>query len=82
MRRREPCAWTAANRTLENQDVVLWYIVGVNHIVRPEDWPVLPCHRAGFMLRPWGFFDRSPALDVPRPLPQHNGCHHDGEGTC
>lgn len=74
-------AWTAANRTLDNQDVVLWYVVGVNHIVRPEDWPVLPCHRAGFMLRPWGFFDRSPALDVPRPTPQHahagdgEGCH-------
>jgi primary-amine oxidase len=30
----------------------------------PEDWPVMPAERAGFMLKPAGFFDRNPALDV------------------
>jgi primary-amine oxidase len=30
-----------------------------------EDWPVMPVERAGFALRPAGFFDRNPALDVP-----------------
>jgi primary-amine oxidase len=60
-------AWTQADRNLENEDVVLWYTVGMNHIVRPEDWPVAPVHRARFHLKPWGFFNHNPALDVPVP---------------
>jgi primary-amine oxidase len=59
--------WTAANRPLENQDVVLWYTMGVTHIARPEEWPVMNVHRAGFKLMPNGFFARNPALDVPKP---------------
>jgi primary-amine oxidase len=59
--------WTQACRNLENDDVVLWYTIGMNHIVRPEDWPVAPVHRARFHLKPWGFFDHNPALDVPAP---------------
>jgi len=58
--------WTAANRSLENQDLVLWYTFGVTHIPRPEEWPVMTCHRAGFKLLPAGFFERNPALDVPK----------------
>ena len=64
--------WLAANRPLQNTDLVLWYTVGVNHLVRPEDWPVAPVHRAGFTLKPWNFFDRNPALDLPTP----NHCAH------
>jgi hypothetical protein len=30
----------------------------------------------GFMLKPNGFFDRNPALDVPAPISDH--CHHHG----
>ncbi|HJQ26361.1 MAG TPA: primary-amine oxidase [Blastocatellia bacterium] len=59
--------WTAANRSIDNQDVVLWYTMGVTHIPRPEEWPVMTCHRAGFKLLPAGFFARNPALDVPKP---------------
>ena len=59
--------FTAANRPLEGEDVVLWYVAGVNHIIRPEDFPVSPVHRCGFMLKPWGFFDANPALDVAPP---------------
>jgi primary-amine oxidase len=33
--------------------------------VRPEDWPVMPVEYCGFLLSPFGFFDRNPALDVP-----------------
>jgi primary-amine oxidase len=33
--------------------------------VRPEDWPVMPVDYAGFKLKPVGFFDRNPALNVP-----------------
>ena len=59
---------------LENTDVVLWYTFGAHHIVRPEDWPVMPVTTIGFMLKPVGFFDRNPALDVPRPMPHGECC--------
>lgn len=54
--------WTAANRPLSG-DVVLWYTLGITHNPRPEDWPVMPVHEAGFLLRPVAFFDRNPVLD-------------------
>lgn len=58
--------WVRANRGIENKDIVLWYTMGVTHIPRPEDWPVMPVHKAGFKLMPVGFFVKNPALDVPR----------------
>ncbi len=58
--------WTKGNRAIENQDIVLWYSMGVTHIPRPEDWPVMPVHKAGFKLMPNGFFARNPAMDVPK----------------
>lgn len=58
--------WTQANRKIENTDVVLWYTVGVTHIPRTEDWPVMPVLRTGFQLVPNNFFGRNPALDVRR----------------
>ncbi len=58
-------AYAAADRELENRDIVLWYNFGLTHIPRPEDWPVMPVEYTGFTLQPLGFFDRNPALDVP-----------------
>jgi primary-amine oxidase len=58
-------AWTARNRPIAGADVVLWYVFGVHHITRPEDWPVMPADTVSFWLKPAGFFDRNPALDVP-----------------
>jgi primary-amine oxidase len=58
--------WTTANRPVDNQDIVLWYTMGVTHNPRPEDWPVMPVHAAGFRLVPWGFFARNPAMDIPQ----------------
>jgi primary-amine oxidase len=66
--------WTAGNRSIEDTDVVLWHTFGTSHAARPEDWPVMPVERAGFRLRPWGFFDRNPTLDVP---PSDGGHCHD-----
>jgi primary-amine oxidase len=62
----------AADRELEDTDLVLWYVFGSHHVVRPEDWPVMPVERLGFTLKPLGFFDRNPALDVP---PSHGTPH-------
>ena len=64
--------WTAADRSLEDTDIVLWYVFGSHHVPRLEDWPVMPVVTCGFHLRPLGFFDRNPALDVP---PQPGHCH-------
>ena len=58
-------AWTAQNRSIENTDVVLWYVFGIHHLTRPEDWPIMPVDTVSFWLKPSGFFDRNPALDVP-----------------
>lgn len=37
----------------------------VTHFVRPEDYPVMPCDQIGFSLKPVGFFECNPAIDVP-----------------
>jgi primary-amine oxidase len=64
--------WTTANRSTDDRDVVLWYTMGVTHNPRPEDWPVMPVHAAGFKLVPWGFFVGNPVLDLP-PGPSDSG---------
>lgn len=48
-------AWTNGGSTLTNADVVVWYTLGVTHVPRPEDWPVMPVVRASFVLKPIGF---------------------------
>jgi primary-amine oxidase len=63
--------FVAQDRSLDNEELVVWYTFGAHHTVRPEDWPVMPVTSIGFMLRPSGFFDKSPALDVPRPVSAH-----------
>jgi len=59
-------AWTAANRNIADEDLVVWYTFGMHHVVRLEDWPVMPRQHVGFMLQPHGFFDQNPTLDLPR----------------
>ena len=71
--------WTEAERSIEDTDVVLWYVFGIHHVPRVEDWPVMPVDIVSFRLTPAGFFDRNPALDVA-PQPGH-GAGHDGEGA-
>jgi primary-amine oxidase len=56
--------WTASNRSIEEADVVLWYVFGIHHVPRVEDWPVMPVDVVSFHLKPSGFFDANPALDV------------------
>ena len=50
---------------LTDTDVVLWHTFGTSHLPRPEDWPIMPCEYVGFTLKPVGFFDRNPTIDVP-----------------
>jgi primary-amine oxidase len=67
-------AYVSGDRPLEGGDVVVWYTFGAHHVVRPEDWPVMPVTRAGFHLKPAGFFDHNPAID----LPPADHCGHGG----
>jgi primary-amine oxidase len=67
------------NRDLKNTDVVLWYVFGLNHIPRTEDWPVMPVERLGFTLKPVNFFRRSPAMDV---APNEAKCHCGSSCNC
>jgi primary-amine oxidase len=59
--------WTKADRNIAATDLVVWYTFGQTHIPRVEDWPVMPVTSVGFLLRPDGFFDANPALDLPPP---------------
>ncbi len=57
--------YIADDESLMGEDIVLWYTMGVTHIPRSEDWPVMPVHRVGFKLVPRGFFSRNPAINLP-----------------
>ena len=67
--------WTKANRKVDNTEIALWYVFAHNHVPRPEDWPVMPVSMLGFQFRPDGFFERSPAMDVPPPPAKSACCH-------
>ncbi|MEH2030946.1 MAG: primary-amine oxidase [Nostoc sp.] len=57
--------YIADDEALMGEDIVLWYTMGVTHIPRSEDWPVMPVHQVGFKLVPRGFFSRNPAINLP-----------------
>jgi primary-amine oxidase len=73
-------AYVEDDAPLDNAELVVWYTFGAHHVVRPEDWPVMPVTYIGFALKPVGFFDRNPALDVPRP--DGRSCEHPAPGSC
>ena len=67
-------AWTEADRSVQDADIVIWYTFGMTHIARPEDWPVMPVAYTGFTMKPVGFFDMNPALDVPPSAHANGAC--------
>ncbi len=69
--------WTQADRPVSDRDIVVWYTLGHHHVPRPEDWPVMPVAAVGFTLKPAGFFERNPALDVPPSVPHPDHCHQE-----
>ncbi|XP_024540285.1 uncharacterized protein LOC9634796 isoform X1 [Selaginella moellendorffii] len=69
--------WTKRDKNLEQADIVLWYTFGVIHVPRLEDWPVMPVEHLGFSLAPVGFFNCSPAIDVPPSEHQANAAKED-----
>jgi primary-amine oxidase len=67
-------AFIAGDRDIDGADIVVWHTFGPTHFPRLEDWPVMPVAHCGFVLKPTGFFDRNPTLDVPPPA---SHCHPD-----
>jgi primary-amine oxidase len=65
-------SWVQQQRPVVAADVVLWHSFGATHVVRPEDFPVMPTEVTGFMLRPHGFFPENPALDIDPPAHCHS----------
>ncbi|ABG99520.1 amine oxidase (copper-containing) (plasmid) [Rhodococcus jostii RHA1] len=68
-------SYIAGNRNIVDEDIVVWYTFGMHHVVRLEDWPVMPRQHVGFILQPHGFFDQNPTLNLPRPERQAEGSH-------
>ncbi|HKT55349.1 MAG TPA: primary-amine oxidase [Microbacterium sp.] len=67
-------AYAAQDRAIDGEDIVVWHTFGLTHYPRLEDWPIMPVDYAGFTLKPHGFFDRNPTLDVPV-LAGSDSCH-------
>lgn len=57
--------WTSDNQSLENRDLVVWYTMGLTHVPRPEEWPIMATAGIGFKILPMSFFNENPTLDVP-----------------
>jgi primary-amine oxidase len=71
--------YLAQDRPIDGEDIVLWHTFGTTHFPRTEEWPVMPVDYCGFTLKPDGFFDRNPTLNVPASTSAH--CADGADGT-
>jgi primary-amine oxidase len=57
--------YIADNASIKNKDIVLWVNIGLTHITRVEDWPLMSVEWFGSIeLKPFMFFDTNPGLDI------------------
>jgi primary-amine oxidase len=57
--------WAGRGDKVDDEDIVVWHSISLTHNPRPEDYPVMPCETMTVSLKPSGFFEQNPALDVP-----------------
>ncbi|KAJ6491696.1 copper amine oxidase [Mycena vitilis] len=57
--------WVKGEKSVENEDILMYLTVGVTHIPRPEDWPVMPVEHLNITFKPVSFFEVNPSMDVP-----------------
>lgn len=74
--------WISQDRDIDGTDIVLWHTFGLTHFPRPEDWPIMPVDTCGFVMKPHGFFDYDPTLDVPKSASQHCASEQTTESGC
>jgi primary-amine oxidase len=65
-RKGDIATWAGRADNVHDEDIVLWHSVSLTHNPRPEDYPVMPCETMMVSLKPSGFFEYNPALDVPQ----------------
>ncbi|KAI0738234.1 peroxisomal copper amine oxidase [Daedaleopsis nitida] len=57
--------WVKGGESLVEEDILLYLTIGITHIPRPEDWPVMPVEHLRLLFRPTNFFEANPSMDVP-----------------
>ncbi|KAF9879668.1 hypothetical protein CkaCkLH20_02479 [Colletotrichum karsti] len=57
--------WAAREDNVKDSDLVFWHTFSLTHNPRPEDFPVMPIEKISVHMKPSGFFEKNPALDVP-----------------
>ncbi|CAL8577847.1 hypothetical protein XPA_003660 [Xanthoria parietina] len=65
-------AWADRRDPVTDTDLVLFVQFGLQHVVRAEDFPVMPCEIISVAFKPVDFFERNPALDVPPSTQERN----------
>ena len=74
-------SWIEDDKNIDGEQISLWHTFALTHFPRTEDWPMMPVDTVGFTLRPEGFFDLSPVLDVPAPA-RHGCCSTKASDGC
>lgn len=57
--------WVQGKQSTVDEDLLVYINVGVTHIPRPEDWPVMPVEHVSVTFKPNSFFKVNPSMDVP-----------------
>ncbi|OBZ73100.1 Peroxisomal primary amine oxidase [Grifola frondosa] len=57
--------WAKGDDNIAGEDLLLYITMGITHIPRPEDWPVMPVEHLRILFRPSHFFTVNPSMDVP-----------------
>lgn len=56
--------WTQQNRNIEDKDTVVWLTTGTTHVMRAEEFPIMPTEWVTAMIKPFNFFNETPTLDL------------------
>eukprot|EP01025_Chloroclados_australasicus_P055731 TRINITY_DN681_c0_g1_i1.p1 TRINITY_DN681_c0_g1~~TRINITY_DN681_c0_g1_i1.p1 ORF type:complete len:875 (+),score=47.75 TRINITY_DN681_c0_g1_i1:294-2627(+) len=51
------------NETIRNQDLIAWVTVGVSHVPRTEDLPLISGISTGFSIVPWNYHDHMSGIN-------------------